>query len=326
MGSAARICVAAFALGVAAGCQLVGGIDDLELTPGAADASLDVVGPALEGGGTDGARPDSGQPADAPPPPPDGTPASDARPPVDATPPVDARPPPVDAGVDAPTSCPGGYLLCDGFESGQIDTARWQATANDATQSVTVDGTRAFRGSYSLHVHVASLSNGIYVQPHVRESSTFASPVVHMRAYFWISAYPGPDNETLINVDEASGNASAGMGFGQTGHLIGSVSNTPNGMDYSHASATNILPLQSWTCLELMIDNTLAAPNPLGVLSIWQDGGLVNDLTGTADLTPLGVATFGISFTPPSAPPASPAVDLFIDEVAVSNSYIGCEP
>jgi hypothetical protein len=233
--------------------------------------------------------------------------------------------------VSSPTDCPGGFLLCDGFESGTISTTLWDHTHDDANQTLTVDTANPHNGSYALHVHVNALNNGVFVESHVHETVTFPSPVLYIRAFYSLSALPGPDDDVLLGLSSyANGQSASGaMGFLKPGFFSSGVSNTTGDTyDYYTTSASKIPTGTSpavWTCLELEVDTSYAAPNPNGLLQVWHDSTTVDPkMIGTAELQPLVGATFGLDFGAPNGGTATTPVDLYVDDIAIDTKYIDC--
>jgi hypothetical protein len=230
--------------------------------------------------------------------------------------------------VVAPTDCPGTFQFCDGFESGSIQTSLWPArTTNDANQTLQIDSVMPHRGSYSLHVHVNALGNVGYVASYLGQTATNGTTPVYIRAWYSLSGLPGPDNDNLLvilsnaNLQSASG----GMGFSSNGSLVAGIQNTvnPTLYDYSHTSSSHIL-LGTWTCIEVYVDTSYAGSYPDGQLQVWHDSTTADSVMGgTAKLQPLAGLQFGLDFTGPSSGTSNP-VDLFIDDIATSTSYIDC--
>jgi hypothetical protein len=184
-------------------------------------------------------------------------------------------------------------------------------------------GTIAHSGSYSLHVHrgqVPGTSLATCVLP-TKQSSIFSSTPMYFRAWVYMTAYStSTDTESIITVQSsANGGAATGsMGVGSNGLFITQVANSAVS-DYAHTT-TSSLALNTWTCIELEID-TDYAKYANGLLAAWDDTSGTADpqLGGTAELQPLVSATFGLTFHGPSLP-----TDLYIDDIAISNTYVSC--
>ncbi len=254
----------------AVACQSLAGIEDLQLTgeggPEAtaegghvSDARSDTPGDT----GNDGASEDGSSPAH------DGSSASDGGAADSATP----------LGPDAATDCPGGFLLCDGFESGDIDPSIW-SIPNPATtyQVVSVDNNNPFRGAYALHVRIGVLDAGETADPQISETKTFSPPPstsrFYVRAYFWLSALPGVPIDNFMT-GSAADYSSEYVGMGADGTLTLTVyDHADGGVVFGHA--TTDLTQAVWTCLELEMDT---AGNGGSQLTVNDDAALPEPAT-----------------------------------------------
>jgi hypothetical protein len=221
-------------------------------------------------------------------------------------------------GADGASDCPGSFLLCDGFESDSIDPMKWDQQSCTSMTSMDI-GTTAHRGSYSLHVHVSAISDSSYADCRLQTSqvSIFSSTPMYFRAWVYLTNTLGT---TLITALQSTSGGSGNMGVDATGRFTVGVANSGN--DYSSTS-TNAAPLSpnNWTCIELEIDTDYAT-YPNGMLAAWDSNTSSTadpQLAGTAKLQPLVAAKFGLTLNGPS-----PAADLFIDDIAISNTYVPC--
>jgi hypothetical protein len=308
-----------------AGCASLAGIEDLQLTEaGSGDSGSDapVTGDvsvadstnSSEGGGDTGSESGSGGGDGS-------TSSSDGH--VDGSGSGEGG----DSGGDgsdgggtadaSATDCPGAFLFCDGFENG-LDPSVWtMESTNDANQSVSVvtDPAHAHWGTHSLHVHVATLTTSLYVQPEIREETKGfpSNGPRYIRAWYLLSNYTGVNTSVLSPFGTVG---SGGFAFDPSGFLNAGVSNTGTGNDYNHYSTTQ-LPTNTWTCIELMDDPSAGS---LGQQQVYAGSTTpVAALTGTADMTTLVRFQIGLEFGGPSS-----AVDLWIDDLAVDSKYVGC--
>ncbi len=285
-----------------AGCAGVWGFDDLTLAAGDAAPSPDASA------GETGAPVDSGSdvaPAEA---------ATDAV--TDAV---------TDSGFegggggDGASDCPGSFLLCDGFESGSIDSTRWASP--DCTAMTSMDiGTTAHSGSHSLHVHVSQITDTSYASCTLKTNMTsiFGSTPMYFRIWVYPTANAGTTQSIITALSTANGSASGSMGLDSTGEFRVGVANAAANNYVS--TSTRTISTNAWTCIELEIDTNYAM-HANGLLAAWDDTSGTADpqLAGAAELQPLFAALFGLSLNGPSA-----AVDLYIDDIAVSNTYVPC--
>ena len=264
-------------------------------------------------------------PEDAEPVRPDGD-ASDAGSELADAAPADAAPADAGRAIDAGAEPECDALLCDGFESGEIDAARWMVIAERA--EVRVDDTRAAHGRYALHVTAeGAASNGI-----IRERATFpvAGNAFYVRAYVWL-ARPLPI--TNFNVITAAGtiagtseSASYRMGgqavpWGDPGAPRVLRANYQP-LDRPQRSATEV-PRGRWACWEWHVDGANDAAR------FWLDGERLRDLDITRDTRPgpWTAPEYGrldLGFGHGHDDPAE-RFEVWIDDVVVSTTRIGCE-
>lgn len=152
-----------------------------------------------------------------------------------------------------------------------------------------------------------------------RQSTLFSSTPRYFRAWINLTGFPGtPGNDSFITARSSAG-ATGSMGIGSTGLYFTQVANSGN--DYVNtAQNTPALTAGAWTCIELEIDTDYVT-HPNGLLAAWDDtsGTADSQLAGTAKLQPLVSAAFGLSFGGPSL-----ATDLYVDDIAISNTYVPC--
>jgi hypothetical protein len=224
------------------------------------------------------------------------------------------------SGGQTGTDCPGSFLLCDGFESDSIDTTtKWQESCT-SPGSLGI-GTIAHTGSYSLHVHMGAAGASLASCVLQTKPPIFSSTPRYFRAWIYSTVFAGaPGNETFITA-QSSNSVTGSMGIGSTGNYITQVAND-GAYDYTNTSQTSpVLPTDTWVCLELEIDTSYTTGQPNGLLAAWDNTSGTADpqLGGTAELQPLTSASFGLSFVGPSND-----TDLYIDDIAISDTYVPC--
>jgi hypothetical protein len=91
-----------------------------------------------------------------------------------------------------------------------------------------------------------------------------------------------------------------------------------NGLDSDWSSAGDLLPTDSWTCVELEFEGP-----PANVVHVFLSGAELQAMRHAlpGDIPPLGILKVGLSFFQASA---QPQADMWIDEVAVDSARIGC--
>ena len=232
---------------------------------------------------------------------------ADLPPGSDLSAPPDLAPPP--SGCAA-----AGVAFCDGFEGGVIDP-HW----NDVTVTngaVTVDNTRAYRGSWSLHVHNNALGAKGAADVELNEGQTFPSTHFFVRAYLYVpSAFGNSEGDVLLAEQGVSPYDGVTLGLTnstwQTDDTIGGVTKT----------STTPMPRDQWVCVEWEVQL-----GPSGSTALSVNGQAATNLGGTQNLSSdppvseLGLAL--VAQAPASA--GLPARDLWFDEVMVNPTAIGC--
>jgi hypothetical protein len=237
-------------------------------------------------------------------------------------------------------ACPAGALLCDGFESYASPTdlaAAWKVTATMAT--LAVDATKPFAGVKGLHV---TSTGGTPVGVVIKDGAPLfpiAGNAFYGRVMFWLTKNP-PGAVHWNNVQSAGFLPDNRWGKYGWGGMYGTIlagytirtmaTDTQAVIDCSKPSKL-ALPEKKWTCLEWQFDGAGSQ------MHLWLDNQLVADAdivkTGTACVTPkppndtwtapafanltLGWMQYQTSTTP---------VELWMDEVAVATTRIGCPP
>ncbi len=217
------------------------------------------------------------------------------------------------ADLASPSLCPGSTVaLCESFESGTID-ARWDQIKLNAT--LTVDDTRAKRGTHSLHVHTAALAAGSSSQGELGEMQTVPMGDFFVRSYIYLSS---PPIEVRLLGAEQSASPYLGVNVNVAAGGLSTYNNAAVPDVYNGSTTT--VPLDDWFCLET--ETVVGTP---GVLHVW-----LNDVEVTAlglaqdtQTTPLMDEIFvGLQFYQP--PKAIAAFDAWYDEIVVDGARIGC--
>jgi hypothetical protein len=206
-------------------------------------------------------------------------------------------------------------LACEDFESG-APASIWFPGQTQGT--VTVDTSRPHRGLYAMHSQTSAAASGATVKADLTESSSFpAPPSLFVRAWYYLPVQPASGFEITGVAQQAS--PYAGLAVYQTGGFL-SVQNTVNGA--FHASNSVPFPSGRWTCLEWEVD--FAGTQQY---RFWIDGSEVTDLhivEPTQPSPPVNLFGTGLDFYGLTA--AQPAYELWIDDLILSSSRIGCAP
>ncbi len=224
-------------------------------------------------------------------------------------------------------------LLCDGFEEdtpGQAPGTPWQTSLNGG--SVQVDSTRAFKGSHSVHISAEAKS---YARAYMSVSGAPLFPVAGNqffgRMMMYVSAAPeGSVHWTNIQAEgPVAGQTYRSMyryGGQQNKRLMANYETEGTASDCWQHSATT-LPEAKWTCMEWHFDGTTDR------MELWLDGKALSDLSvDERGEGCLGNGTGGNWYAPTfdvlrlgwEHYQNTSAKDLWIDEVAVGSTRLGC--
>ena len=193
-----------------------------------------------------------------------------------------------------------------------------------------VDATRAHSGTKSIHFH-GGQSPAMITKPLPANTTR-----LYVRAWFYnsrqLGMVPNANHETLIGIRKTSGNANDEVRFGEIKGVIGTnevpTDNISPKMD--RWGMGPVIPANAWACIDVAFLGDL----PTHELKAWHNGTLVHEVTSSgADQWQNGAmpsATWMTgkfnevilgwqSFTGGQA-----EVDLWMDDLILSNSSIGC--
>jgi hypothetical protein len=228
--------------------------------------------------------------------------------------------------------CGTGFALCEDFESGSLDTDRW-----DQRGTVDIDDTQAARGTHSAHFHTED--NGI---AYITQTEAFPAPnnTYYARIFVRFDSMPtAPDwaHWTVAGAQDATITDSAPeIRIGGQYHPTEDMNLFGVGTDHGDTGDWTTLdddngpqevPVQEWVCLEWMFDG---ANNQT---KFWWDGvehpslatsETVNGGSGDPFILPnFGSSWFGWWLYQEGTTP--PEFDVWIDEIVVDYARIGCE-
>lgn len=203
-----------------------------------------------------------------------------------------------------------GWRLCSGFE-GALEPPLVEDVVGEGA-AVTVDDGFAYRGRGSLYARAPHTGEGTKAQVFDGSAPSSAAPVEWVRLFFNTPDAAAYDSY-LLQVQIAAEPYHGVLVLVEGGRVaLRSWSAT----DYFAAEATTPIESGRWTCVEL-------AAAPEGPVRLWVDGEELAGVSPPAearapDLTQLIV---GPAHPPSSGPPA----EAWFDEIALSDSRIGCE-
>lgn len=235
----------------------------------------------------------------------------------------------------APAAC--GGLLCEDFESGQIDTAKWSTTtANGGT--FMLQQRIVAHGKYAIQFHGnANLSQPDYAYLIWKSAPAEMAKHNFGRAYFYVTPKPRSIDMGMIYGGTA--------GFPRPTYL--SIANHGSGWQFGFIKLSGMpggevqayprpdIPVGVWTCLEWEFNDQPTSMN------VWVNSQMVGSLTnqniayppGHAPGAPLynnansdliGAFTdFGVGYYD-WHPQGRPAFDLYYDDIVLGTTRPGC--
>ena len=227
-----------------------------------------------------------------------------------------------------PSKCPAaGTTLCDGFETGAPGDAGsvFKFELGSGSTGV-VDTTKAFRGTKSVHMKTATAQAFITETASFKGTTAVTNNAGWGRMFIWFETKANPQShDVFIRLEDPDSKVSSAqlhLAGGSRGQLAAEIRTTTD--LYKPTIATPppagrvLFPLATpkWQCWEwhTTADNTL---------EFYIDGELYAPMSVTAaDKWPfpvfkklyLGFMQFG----------TTPATEMWIDEVALSDARVGC--
>ncbi len=237
-----------------------------------------------------------------------------------------------------PRCADAGFAICEDFESDAgYDRDVWTQYASNGTLSV--ETTRAARGTHALHVHTHApeVDGGAGANVGLRTVRGFppARNTYFGRAFVWMAARSPTTHSTLFEsggriVDAGifdgsipDGGVNVSQRFSISGHQLEASYDTsprPPTTDYARRSAT-AMPLDRWACLEWHFKGDT------NELHFWLDGAELTDMAVLPTRVPTWFApdwvrvNVGLQLYRPDA---VSDFDLWIDEVAINPTRVGC--
>jgi hypothetical protein len=201
--------------------------------------------------------------------------------------------------------CDPSFLLCEGFE-GTLDA--WAVdTQNDG--GVSIDSTMAHHGRSSLHARLPADTLDMRAKISPLPPRSWGRPV-----YFRFFLYLNVAHQAYLNVFalvEPSPSQSVLVLSAEYGPAFSlDAVSTPDG---GTSGATSPFALHQWIRVEIAVDGANA--------TLWRDGNLLASVS-FAEPTENLKMDLGLTAT---GGPTDPAYDAWFDDMAVSNTRIGCD-
>jgi hypothetical protein len=226
-----------------------------------------------------------------------------------------------DAPIDSPLTADAfdeaaactGFAMCDSFEAPSIAPA-WTAGVG-----VSLDTTRAHRGTQSIHVHVPQIPANSSGYAQIGESQTLAtlSADLWVRAWFFLPALPAPTNRMeLISIEQNGG------GLGDYLFALATDARIYSQFDGMITMTPSPPPTNTWVCAVFHVvrsatSGQLDLAGDLGTLSL---PGTITDDSGK----PLHDLWLGIGFASGNVNATQPAIDVWLDDVIVNSAPVTC--
>ncbi len=230
----------------------------------------------------------------------------------------------VDAGADGSVSAPAtpgcsnpDYLLCEDFESGTLDPAKWKAVPGG---TAVVEKTHPGHGSYALHTTVPK--NGTTARIISADDFAFGAQTVFIRTLVYIDQSAAPFQFSALRVGSANGqlhqydiNFDAKYQFRMLWYKSG-------GGAEPDLIFTNVMPqFGSWHCWEWEIRG---ATNEVNFAIDGKDIPGMHVPATKGWTTPARAKLVVGSSTPhPDTIPAN-GLHLYFDDIVISSKKIGC--
>jgi hypothetical protein len=215
-------------------------------------------------------------------------------------------------GVLATTCGTAGAMACDGFE-GAIDPM-W--TLDTFAGTITLDTTRAYRGTSSAHVHIDPISAAT-TNPRAALYGPAGLPVtgtVYFRVWMYVASplYSTAYFNQMINAADVPGN---GISMGSRNGVF--ANNDYTSLNY--AESATAFPLDRWTCLQFQMPSGTS-----GTSRVFVDGTELTDIAlATAGTQPAPSHVYiGLEWV--GTPATMPAADAWVDEVIVDSQPTTC--
>lgn len=219
-----------------------------------------------------------------------------------------------DAASNGDAGCAASHaLLCEDFER-DISTS-WIVDQNDAG-SLTLTGTEIHRGAKALHLHVNEIKTAQPVNIWVQIWRDVALPSEYfVRSFFYV---PSPGPPSLLRFMALANLSSEVLWFRETGgHVDLEIFNAESGV----RPGTTPFPSNRWVCIEFGMSTK--QDGGAQTIRVWQDDQELVDLRGP-DIPwrdPLSRFFLQAFF---GTPAPQPAFDMFVDDVMIDSTRVGC--
>jgi hypothetical protein len=207
---------------------------------------------------------------------------------------------------DGGVGCPPAAILCEDFESGSFMTNGWTIGSMVTGDTVVIDNVRPHSGALAMHGSGLSLSQSHHA---AIDHSLSTTQTIAVRQWIYLAKPPGPFSFYLQLYTPTIG---ASIGTDDLGNwVLDEDLNSTTANDHTTTIAT---PVGAWTCIELVATQSGGAQR----LQAYADNQLLLDIPAsqTYAFTDLFIGAARI--------PQNSAAEVFLDDVAVAPTRIGC--
>jgi hypothetical protein len=221
--------------------------------------------------------------------------------------------PPVDM---APSLCdPTRTTICESFESGLLDPNVWSQGSTSGSV-VSLDATHVYRGTQAIKVHAAAVAQGQFGEATLVNKTMFPATDLFVRAFVYVPAGFPAAAAALFNVGQStSPYHTTGLQLDSAGFAtFNELAAQP-----VYKGVAGTIATDRWVCVEWEVKLDKA-----GLVNVWVDGTALTALSGAQDLSSnpaVGELHLGLAA---QASVNIPARDVWMDEVAVGTTRIGC--
>jgi hypothetical protein len=225
---------------------------------------------------------------------------------------------PARCGAGVASRCASASVaFCDDFESGMLSASSWHTSLNP-NGAISVDGTRACRGTHAVKNHIdLSPDMASYAQSNLSTPRGFPANPIYLRWFAYVPSTTPLISMQLAQIDEPT-SPFGGVVFGidDTRNFYSSSYNITAGTNTTSAS---FMPLDQWVCFEWMVSSASGG----GESRFWINGNELADLriAPISPSPPFGEYVLGSDANGQSLAP----FDLWLDEVIVDSQPIGCD-